>query len=125
MKRLRKLLLDCALLFGLIVGVVVHVRLGRHRVVVENGRAAAVGEVSIVIADHVDTRAIAAGDWVTSSVRNPWPTDAAVNLSIRRPDGTIEEHECVYLGFMPQLTYVRLLPGGAVECTSVPSLLAL
>lgn len=82
--------------------------------------------MNIAIADRNDIRSIAAGGLVTSSFRNPWPKDAAVELSISRSDGSIEKHECLYLGSLPQVVSVRLLPGDVVECKRVgPSTFAL
>ena len=113
-----------ALLIAIVfVALVLHIRLGKHRVVVKNDRSVPIRSVEIrVRGERVVTSEIPIGGLSHSAFRNPWPAEAAVALRVEDQSGTVAQHECLYLGILPEVALVRLGDEG-VECRRLGSVL--
>jgi hypothetical protein len=121
----RTTFVTCCSILGLAAAFGAHARLGHRHVIVENCRGESLQTMTVGVAGSHDTRYVRAGAVTHDSFPNPWPMDGAVDLSIRRVDGSMENHQCLYLGHVPQVVFVRVLPNDVVECERIgPSLLA-
>lgn len=115
----RSLRLPVILLIGMLVAAAIHVRYGHHRVVVVNERGVPVRSLALgVVGEQRALGNLPVGGIVTRSFRNPWPKDAALVVRIESMDGSAEEHQCLYLGILPQVALVRLVAEG-VDCKNV------
>lgn len=110
------LVLSCVLLGA--IGLFIKGR--QHKVVVFNEWGQPVKNLSVrVLRDERIVPELRAGDYRRFAFRNTWPTDAALVLRMDGENGDqTVEHQCLYLGALPQLVVVRLRPEG-IECKTV------
>lgn len=116
---LRELRSGLTLLALALVSIVLHIRFGRHRILVVNNRGVDVRALELRVAG--ERRAVgplSADGIISGSFRNPWPRDASVSLRLEGADGVIEERECLFLGVLPEVAVVRLVADG-VDCRNI------
>lgn len=110
----KQTLIGIPLLFA---GLAAHVLFGHHTLLLHNCRANDIHGMSISVGDRHQLESVPSGAWRASTFDNPWPHDGTVDLLIRAGDGSVERHRCLFLGILPHVASIRLLPNGVVDCT--------
>lgn len=90
----------------------IHVRLGRHQVVVVNRRDAASPSVHVQVEQ---TRALGASELRILAFESVWPKEASIRIRAEDASGLVSEAECAYLDGLPWVVEVRLVRNG-LEC---------
>lgn len=94
----------------------IHVRLGRHRVVVVHRRDAASPPVQVQVGSQVEqTRELRASELRILAFESAWPKEASIRVRAEDASGLVSEAECAYLDGLPWVVEVRLVRDG-LEC---------